>query len=162
MPNEKLRLLAVGAHPDDIEFGCGGILLGEAARGVARSRFAFVRLAKQAPMERLASAKKRRGARRSCSSATIEFLDLGGDCHLEISPTNNTAVARQIRRARPDILLAPTSSPDQHPDHIIVSRALPKCGTARALWWIGGGERSRAARDQAAFRIRDYSWRRAA
>ena len=35
MPDSKLTLLAIGAHPDDIEFGCGGVLLTEVARGSA-------------------------------------------------------------------------------------------------------------------------------
>ncbi len=33
MPETSFRILAVGAHPDDVEFGCGGVLLAEAARG---------------------------------------------------------------------------------------------------------------------------------
>ena len=32
-PKSPARILAIGAHPDDIEFGCGGVLLAEAARG---------------------------------------------------------------------------------------------------------------------------------
>ena len=31
--SEPCRILAVGAHPDDVEFACGGVLLTEAARG---------------------------------------------------------------------------------------------------------------------------------
>ncbi len=34
-PQAARRILAVGAHPDDVEFGCGGILAKEAARGHA-------------------------------------------------------------------------------------------------------------------------------
>ena len=134
MPNEKLRLLAVGAHPDDIEFGCGGILLAEAARG---SEIALCVCSRGEAGTNGSPNERETEARRAAEllGATIEFLELGGDCHLEISPANNIAIACQIRRARPNILLAPTSSADQHPDHIVVSQL---CRNAARLARYGG------------------------
>jgi LmbE family N-acetylglucosaminyl deacetylase len=134
MPNEKLRLLAVGAHPDDIEFGCGAILLGEAARGNEISLCLCSRGeagTNGTPNERETEARQAA----EMLGATIEFLELGGDCHLEISPAHNIAIAREIRRARPDVLLAPTATRDQHPDHIVVSEL---CRNAARLARSGG------------------------
>ena len=72
--------------------------------------------------------------------ATIEFLDLGGDSRLEVSSANNIAIAREIRVARPDVLLAPIPAPDQHPDHIVVSQL---CRKAARLARYGGLEELR-------------------
>jgi LmbE family N-acetylglucosaminyl deacetylase len=134
MPETKLRLLAVGAHPDDIEFGCGGILLAEAARG---SEIALCVCSRGesgtngTPDER--DAEARNAAR--LLDARIEFLELGGDGHLEVSVAHNIAIARQIRLVRPDILLAPVGSLDQHPDHAVVSQL---CRNAARLARYGG------------------------
>ncbi len=139
MPEPKLRLLAVGAHPDDIEFGCGGILLAEAARG---SELALCICSRGeagsngTPDEREAEARKAA----EFLGATIAFLDLGGDGHLEIAVANNIAIARQIRLTRPDILLAPVGSLDQHPDHAVVSQL---CRNAARLARYGGMEELR-------------------
>ncbi|HEY2800515.1 MAG TPA: PIG-L family deacetylase [Chthoniobacterales bacterium] len=135
MPNEKLRLLAVGAHPDDIEFGCGGILLAEAARGCEIALCICSRGeagTNGSPDEREAEAR----AAAELLGATIEFLDLGGDCHLEISAANAIAIAREIRRTRPDFFLGPTtSSLGQHPDHVVVGQL---CRNAARLARYGG------------------------
>jgi LmbE family N-acetylglucosaminyl deacetylase len=134
MPESRLRLLAVGAHPDDIEFGCSGILLGEAARG---SEIALCVCSRGeagtngSPHEREAEARQAA----QLLGASIEFLDLGGDCHLEVSVANTIAIARQIRRIHPDVLLTPTGSCDQHPDHVVVSQL---CRNARRLARFGG------------------------
>ncbi|MEO5719490.1 MAG: PIG-L family deacetylase [Chthoniobacterales bacterium] len=139
MPESRLRLLAVGAHPDDIEFGCGGILLGEADRG---SELALCLCSRGeagsngTPDEREAEA--RAGAR--MLGATLEFLELGGDGHLEVAVPNNIAVARQIRLTRPDILLAPVGTLDQHPDHAVISQL---CRNAARLARYGGLEELR-------------------
>ena len=134
MPETKLRILAIGAHPDDVEFGCGGVLLGEVARGSEISLCVCSRGeagSNGTPDEREAEA--RRAAQ--ILDATIEFIDLGGDSHLEVSAANNIVIARRIRVARPDVLLAPIPSPDQHPDHIVVSQL---CRNAARLARYGG------------------------
>ena len=134
MSESKPRILAIGAHPDNIEFGCGGILLAAAARG---SEIALCVCSRGeagsngTPNEREAEAR--------CAAkflgATITFLDLGGDCHLEIAPSSNMAIAREIRAARPDILLGPVASPEQHPDHVVASHF---CRNAARLARYGG------------------------
>jgi LmbE family N-acetylglucosaminyl deacetylase len=134
MPESKLTLLAVGAHPDDIEFGCGGVLLAEAARG------SEVRLCvcSRGEAGTNGSPNEREGEARKAAKllgAPIEFLDLGGDCHLELSAPNNLVLAREIRRIRPDLLFSPTSGADQHPDHSIVSQL---CRNAARLARYGG------------------------
>jgi len=134
MSDSKLRILGVGAHPDDLEFGCGGVLLAEAARGSEISLCICSRGeagSNGAPNEREAEAR----SVAQILGAKIDFLEMGGDAHLEICAVNNIAIARQIRTARPDVLLSPVASPDQHPDHIVVSHL---CGNAVRLARYGG------------------------
>jgi len=113
---DLLPLLAFGAHPDDLEFGCGGVLAREAqsgrpvhlvvcSRGEAGSN--------GTPAERTREAKKAA----KLLGATIEFIALDGDAHLEVKAKHAIKLAGLIRRLRPGIVLAPTVEPNQHPDH---------------------------------------------
>ena len=134
MPETSLRILAVGAHPDDIEFGCGGILLNEAARGAELFLCVCSRGesgSNGTPHEREAEAREAAQLLR----AKLEFLDLGGDCRIEASSRNALAIAHQIRATKPHVLLAPVASPDQHPDHAAVGRL---CRDAARLARYGG------------------------
>ncbi len=139
MSESNLRILAVGAHPDDIEFGCGGILLVEAARG---SELALCVCSRGEAGSNGTPDEREAEARRAAQflGAKLEFLELGGDGHLETAVANNIAVARQIRLTRPDILLAPIGSLDQHPDHAVVSQL---CRNAARLARYGGLEELR-------------------
>lgn len=120
-PTPKFRpelapLLAFGAHPDDIEFGAGGIMAREAALG---RRLHFVVCSRGeagtrgTPRQRAAEAKE--AAR--ILGATLEFIFLDGDARLEVTAAHARTLARVIRRLRPGVVLAPTVVPTQHPDH---------------------------------------------
>jgi LmbE family N-acetylglucosaminyl deacetylase len=121
-----MRILAVGAHPDDVEFGCAPILINEARAGHE------VKILVTSKGE-AASAGTPEGraeeARQAAAiiigkpiGAEIEFLDLGGDCNIAASPENAHAIARRIREFRPDIVLAPHPCENQHPDHATVAK----------------------------------------
>ena len=134
MSKSPLRILAVGAHPDDIEFGCGGILLAEAAHGAEVSLCVCSRGesgTNGTPEQREAETRKAA----QLLGASLEFLDLGGDCHIEASPGNAIAIARRIRAMKPNVLLAPVTSPNQHPDHAAVGAL---CRDAARLARYGG------------------------
>src|SRR5580704_14980471 len=85
-------LLAFGAHPDDIEFGCGGIIAGETARG-RKAHFVVCSRGESAshgtPAQRTAEAKKAA----SLLGATVEFLQLDGDASLEIKASHAIRLA---------------------------------------------------------------------
>jgi LmbE family N-acetylglucosaminyl deacetylase len=116
MSTEPISILAFGAHPDDIEFGCGGVIARETRTG-SHAHFVICSRGESAtngtPAERTREAEK--GAR--LLGATVEFLKLDGDCRLEASPANAFAVAGILRRVRPALVLAPSVVPNQHPDH---------------------------------------------
>jgi N-acetylglucosamine malate deacetylase 1 len=114
-------LLAFGAHPDDIEFGCGGVIARETAAG---RRVHFVVCSKGeagshgTPVERAGEAEKAAGI----LGATIEFVELDGDAHLEIRAAHAIKLAKIIRQVKPGILFAPTLVENQHPDHFRLGR----------------------------------------
>lgn len=117
--NEQLRILAIGAHPDDIEFACGGILLTEAARGAE----IFLCLCSRGESGSNGTPEEREAEARAAAKllgAEISFLDFGGDSHLEYSNRHALTLAREIRLVRPDIVLGSVSSLNQHPDHAVV------------------------------------------
>lgn len=109
-------LLAFGAHPDDIEFGCGGVIARETQAG-AKAHFVICSRGESAtsgtPEQREEEA--RRGA--AALGASVEFIELGGDARFERRVEHVLKLATLIRRVRPRILLAPTIVENQHPDH---------------------------------------------
>ncbi len=121
-PNKKAApLLAFGAHPDDIEFGCGGIaavesLAGRAAHFVVCSRGESG--TNGTPRQRTAEAEKSA----KLLGATLEWVELDGDAHLEIKAAHAIKLAAVIRRKRPVIILAPSPADNQHPDHARLGR----------------------------------------
>lgn len=116
-----LTLLAFGAHPDDIEFGCGGVIARETQAG-ARAHFVVCSRGESAsngtPAQRTREAK----AAAAKLGASVEFLDLGGDAHIEVTSAHTLKLAAAIRRAQPDTVLAPSVVENQHPDHAKLGR----------------------------------------
>lgn len=115
-PAKLAPLLAFGAHPDDIEFACGGVIaqethLGRNAHFIICSRGESG--TRGTPKERTAEAKKAA----ALLGATAEFIELDGDAHLEISSVHAIKIAGILRRVRPGIVLAPSIVENQHPDH---------------------------------------------
>jgi len=115
-PPQGRRILAVGAHPDDVEFGCGGILIKEVARG---HTVTIVNLSRGESASHGTAEEREREAAAAASrmGVGLEFLDLDGDARLEDHPRNALEIARAIRRLRPHFLLAPSPEENQHPDH---------------------------------------------
>lgn len=114
-----MRILAIGAHPDDVEFACGGILLKEAAQGSE----IFLCVCSRGEAGTNGTPDEREGEARAAAEilgAKLDFLDFGGDSHLESSNGNALAIARQIRSIQPEILLSSVTSSEQHPDHRVV------------------------------------------
>lgn len=109
-------LLAFGAHPDDIEFGAGGIIARETRAG---RRVHLVVCSRGEAGTNGTPVIRTREAKSAANilSATIEFLTLDGDARLELKAAHALKLAAIIRRLRPGIVLAPTTEPNQHPDH---------------------------------------------
>jgi LmbE family N-acetylglucosaminyl deacetylase len=115
-PPEPAALLAFGAHPDDIEFGCGGIIAAETRAGRAVHLVVCSRgeaATHGTPAQRTAEAK--RSAK--LLGARLEWLELDGDAHLEIRTAHALKLAAVIRRWQPSVVLAPSLVENQHPDH---------------------------------------------
>jgi N-acetylglucosamine malate deacetylase 1 len=126
-----VNLLAVGAHPDDIEFGCAPVLIQETRKGNRVHMLVLSRgEAGSAGTPEIREQEGRTAAGRM--GAAIEFLDFGGDCHIEYRPANSLRIAAEIRRSRPAIVLAPHPDENQHPDHSVAGRLVrDACRLAR-------------------------------
>jgi N-acetylglucosamine malate deacetylase 1 len=115
-PTELAPLLAFGAHPDDIEFGCGGVIAQETQAG-RKAHFVICSRGEAAtsgtPKQRTAEAKRAA----ALLGATVQFLELDGDVHLEARAVHAIKLAGIVRRVRPGIVLAPSVEENQHPDH---------------------------------------------
>jgi LmbE family N-acetylglucosaminyl deacetylase len=110
-----------GAHPDDIEFGCGGIVAGETRRG-RKAHFVVCSRGESGsygnPRQRTAETRKAA----ALLGATVAFIQLDGDAHLDVRAEHAIKLAGIIRRERPEIVIAPSVVENQHPDHAKLGR----------------------------------------
>ncbi len=112
MSDKIERVLVVTAHPDDSEFGAGGTVAKLAKQGCEVTYVIVTNGNKgssdraMAP-ERLARIREeeQRNAARTLGVAHVEFLGYP-DCEVEDTRDLRRDVTRQIRRWRPDLLIA--------------------------------------------------------
>ncbi len=120
--------LAIGAHPDDVEFGCGGLLAKWAADGCIVHHLICTDGSKgtwdvEADVEALARRRQeeqRRAARLLSGPSTGEVRFLGRvDGELVNDLATCSEVARAIRELRPETVLGhdPWKRYRLHPDH---------------------------------------------
>ncbi|HLH39400.1 MAG TPA: PIG-L family deacetylase [Bryobacteraceae bacterium] len=126
-----MKILAIGAHPDDIEFGCAPALMKEIRRGNEARMIVLSRgEAGSAGTPEIRQAESRQAAR--LIGASIDFWDFGGDCNLQHFAANSIKIAAEIRNYRPEIVLAPDPEENQHPDHAAAGKlARDACRFAR-------------------------------
>ena len=112
---QEMDVLAIGAHPDDVELGCGGILAKLALQG---KRVCILDLT-QGEMGTRGSAEERRSE--ALQAAGILGISLRLNAGLPDGGLSNSCEQQRviipfIRGCRPRVLLA-LMAPDRHPDH---------------------------------------------
>jgi bacillithiol biosynthesis deacetylase BshB1 len=116
---DDVDILAVGAHPDDVELVMGGTVAAETARG---RRVAVLDLtrgesgSRGTPSRRVHEAQ---AAARILGAAHRETLELP-DSGLQRVPEHRDAVLAVVRRLRPRVVLAQHWE-QRHPDHAAAS-----------------------------------------
>jgi N-acetylglucosamine malate deacetylase 1 len=111
----KLDILAIGAHPDDVELGCSGTILNEIRNGktVGIADLTQGELGTRGTVEtRYQEATE---AVRILGVAVRENLKLP-DGFFENNPASQLKLIRVIRKYQPEIVLA-NAPEDRHPDH---------------------------------------------
>lgn len=134
-------VLALAAHPDDAEAGCGGALLLAADAG-ARTAIADLTAGEASthgtPQERAVERDRASGLLGLAHRVTLDLPDTA----LGTDPSHRVAVVTLLRELRPRVLLAPYPS-DRHPDHAAAGRL------AREACFLAGVQRFGADGDPA-------------
>lgn len=121
------RVLAVGAHPDDIELLCAGTLARFQQAGSTVNLVVACRGDRGGSDDPDWSTRREEEARAAAEilGAPVEFLGIG-DADVWDTPAVRRQFIGVLRRARPDLIIthAPT---DYHDDHMRVSDIVCKC-----------------------------------
>ena len=140
-----MRILAIGAHADDVELGCGGSLL----RWGKRGHDLFVYIASDSKYQDPGGTEIRSAAQAAteaadaCATLKAE-LRIGAlpALHLTFSEALNAALVQEIARVDPDLVLTHWPE-DSHVDHVAVGRAtihacrrVPRLLTYRSNWYV--------------------------
>jgi LmbE family N-acetylglucosaminyl deacetylase len=126
-----LRVLTVGAHPDDAEFGAGATCARWASNGADVTMLIVTDGSKGSwdPAEPDDDLIERRMREQEAAAAVLgakRCIHLGHvDGELEYSMDLRVALARHVRTVRPDVVLThdPWQRYQMHPDHLAVGRA---------------------------------------
>lgn len=119
-PKRRHAVLVVGAHPDDIELGCGGTVARMADHKHEVHALVMSRGQNGGDAEQRIREAKRGGEFLAVSS--IEVLDFPDTKLQSAGPDMVVEIERVIRERRPDVILT-HSSHDQHQDHAAVHLA---------------------------------------
>ncbi len=147
----KLDVLAIAAHPDDIELACGGtiIKLVKQGRKVGICDLTAGELGTRGTVE--IRRQETLEATKLLGIALRENLGLP-DGNIQNTPENRLRLIEVIREHQPEVLLIPHWL-ERHPDHENAHTLV------RAAWFYAGLEKItslRGAKRQPAFRPRKY------
>jgi LmbE family N-acetylglucosaminyl deacetylase len=118
-PGGPLSVLAIGAHPDDIEIGAGGLLLGLAESGL-RARYVVLTGTDERQLEARAAARSFLPG----TDLTIECFDLPEGRLPAVWGQVKETLEDVARTCQPDLIIAP-SADDAHQDHRTIGELVP-------------------------------------
>jgi len=119
MSGTRLPVLAIGAHPDDIEIGAGGLLL-----GLAQSRPQVRYTVLTGTAERHQEARNAAHAFMPETDLAIELFDLP-EGRLPAAWASVKEILEGIARScSPDVIIGPSSN-DAHQDHRTIAEIVP-------------------------------------
>jgi len=147
----SLDVLAIGAHPDDVEIACAGTVIKLVKQGC---RVGLVDLTEGELGTRGTREIRAREAQQAAKLLGVEFREnlAMPDGNIEVTPPNRLKVIQVIRKYRPRILLFPHWV-ERHPDHEHAHRL------CREAWFFAGLEKIRTVLDgltQEPYRPRSY------
>lgn len=117
---EVLDVLAIGAHPDDVELSAGGTLIRMARLGYKTGILDSTRGEAGTRGNPEIRAEEAKQAAEILGLTIRENLGLP-DAHIQLNEESRTAMVRMIRKLHPKIILTHHMD-DPHPDHANVSR----------------------------------------
>ena len=118
-PGQPLSVLAIGAHPDDIEIGAGGLLLRLAESGLRARDVLMTGTAERQQEARNAAHSFLPGA-----DLTIDLFDLPEGRLPAVWDRTKDLLEEVARSFAPDVIIAP-SSDDAHQDHRTLGEIVP-------------------------------------
>ncbi len=120
MADTKLDVLAIAAHPDDIEITCGGTLIKMVKRGRAVGALDLTRGEMGTHGDEHDRAKEAAEAARIMGLAYRGNAEIA-DAAVENNQENRLRVASFIRATRPELVILPHWE-QRHPDHFACSK----------------------------------------
>ncbi len=116
----KLDLLAIAAHPDDVELTCGGTLIKMVQRG---HKVGILDLTEGEMGSRGTAEIRQREAAAAARILGVRLRENLGlpDARLEVNKENKLAVARKIRALKPHTVILPYWE-GRHPDHYTAAK----------------------------------------
>lgn len=113
--NCKLDILAIAAHPDDVELSCAATLVKHKAKG---KKIGILDLTKGELGTRGSASERMLESEASSKILGLDYRHNLGfkDGFVEYSETNLWRIAEVVRQTQPEIVLA-NAPKDRHPDH---------------------------------------------
>ena len=129
----KLDILAISAHPDDIELSCSGTLLAHHTMGY---KTGILDLTEGEMSTRGTPEIRRKESAKASEIMKISIRENLGlsDAKFDLSFENQLRVIKVLRKYRPEIILA-NAPYDRHPDHVraaqLIEEAVFKSGLVK-------------------------------
>ena len=119
-----MNILAIGAHPDDIELGCGGLLIKCAKQGHSVNMYSLTRGAASGDPE-----QRTRELQESAKfiGATNLWIDNFEDTKLTVNNDLINHIEHIINKSQPDLILT-HSNGDSHHDHRAIALSTVEAG----------------------------------
>ena len=134
----KIDCLAFGAHPDDVELFCSGLLIKLQKQGKSTAVIDLTRGELSTNGTLQIRAKETKNATKVMNLSFRENLKLE-DGNIENSKENRYKIIKYIRKFKPDLILAPYWE-DRHPDHIATSKIVSDASFYSGLKMIESGQ----------------------
>jgi bacillithiol biosynthesis deacetylase BshB1 len=138
MSTTPVDVLAIGAHPDDVELNVGGTLLLAKKQGLRGAICHLTDGEMGTRGSRESRKEEARAAAEQLGIVDLKFLGLPDGC-LEVTQEAKDKVVRTIREFRPRIILAPYWV-DLHPDHAATGNIVKQANFLAGLSKLDTGQ----------------------